>query len=132
MTWRSCPWSNSCIKMSCHHECALHLLFWYLYCFLSGVVCVSVDRGVEVQSNSSTNSCCCQFNKASVNPLLWAYLLTYVFPKYFLHYNIAFDSNVNLLEDPTSCIIFQNHYLFPSYYHSVVVLAWLLICYIAA
>ena len=105
LNWRSFCDLLSCIKMSCHHACALHLLYsLYLLCSFR-CCCVSVDQGVEVQPSSSTNLYYFHSNKASVIPLLCAFSWPMFPPNIFTH-NIAFDSNVFWveLEYPTNCI----------------------------
>ena len=76
--------------MSVHCTCCILVI----YVFPFQCCCASVDRGVEELLQFFDIFYLCQFNKASVNPLLCASLLTYVFPKYFIHDNIAYDSNV--------------------------------------
>ena len=75
---------DSCIEMTCHHECALHCCFLVIYCVLSVAVMFWQIEELKCIQSSSTFLCYLCSNKASVFPLLCVYLLTYVFPQIFL------------------------------------------------
>ena len=73
---------SKCINMS-SWVCIAPVVFLLVIVFPSVVVCASVDRGVEELLQYFDDPYFFVINKASVNPLLCASLLTYVSLKYF-------------------------------------------------
>ena len=130
LTCWSCLWSISCIKMTCHHECAFHMMFCYLCCSLSGVVCASVDRGVEVQPKFFDDSCYLTFQQGKRKSPSLSISLILCFPTSILSTIIlhTIPCLCKLLEYPTSCINFIHPTGFPPNIHRIDVLAWVSLC----
>ena len=125
LSWRSCLDLCSCIKRTCHHECALHCCFLVIYCVPSIVACLGRSRSWSAFKVLRRISATFAATRQDVFRLLCAYLLTYVFPPNIFTHNIAFDSKVfwAKLEYPTSCINTLYHYLLP-YLLSLGLLWW--------
>ena len=127
LTCGSCPRPFQCIILSCHHVYAhctsicVDCSFFPVFSIFSierdsrsrRVRCedrrhrwttLEYDRQVNHLLHRSSIFFCALPTKARANLTFLAYL---ILPKYFIHHNIAFDSNVNfwsMLEYPMKCM----------------------------